>query len=101
MNRYLALQKIIDLGSFSKAAEAMGYSQSAMSQMISSLEDELSIKLLNRFRTGTQLTLEGVKLYPYIEQTINHYFSMQEKAREIRGLDTVIKLLWMYARNVR
>jgi len=90
MKRYLALQKIVEMGSFSKAVETLGYTQSAMSQMISSLEDELSIKLLNRFRTGTQLTLEGEKLYPYIEQTINHYFSMQEKAKEIRGLDTGI-----------
>lgn len=90
MKRYLALKKIVDTGSFSKAAEIWGYTQSAMSQMISSLEDELSIKLLNRFRTGTQLTPEGQKLYPYIEQTINHYFSMQEKAKEIRGLDTGI-----------
>lgn len=88
MKRYLALQKIVEMGSFSKAAETLGYTQSAMSQMISSLEDELSIKLLNRFRTGTQLTLEGEKLYPYIEQTINHYLSMQEKVKEIRGLDT-------------
>lgn len=88
MKRYLVLQKIVEMGSFSKAAETLGYTQSAMSQMISSLEDELSIKLLNRFRTGTQLTLEGEKLYPYIEQTINHYLSMQEKVKEIRGLDT-------------
>ena len=90
MKRYLALQKIVQTGSFSKAAEALGYTQSAMSQMISSLEEELSMKLLNRFRTGTQLTLEGEALYPYMEQTIYHYFSMQEKAKEIRGLDTGI-----------
>ena len=59
MNKYIALQKIVEFGSFSKAAEAMGYSQSAMSQMIASLEDELSIKLINRFRSGIKLTPEG------------------------------------------
>ena len=90
MKRYLALQKIVEMSSFSKAAEALGYTQSAMSQMISSLESELSIQLLNRFRTGTRLTLEGEKLYPYIEQTIHHDLSMQEKVKEIRGLDTGI-----------
>lgn len=90
MKRYIALQKIVELGSFSKAADTLGYTQSAMSQMISSLEDELSIKLLNRFRTGTQLTLEGKSLYPYIEQTINSYLSMQEKVKDIRGLETGI-----------
>ena len=90
MKRYLALQKIVEMSSFSKAAEALGYTQSAMSQMISSLESELSIQLLNRFRTGTRLTLEGEKLYPYIEQTIHHYLSMQEKVKEIRDRKSVV-----------
>lgn len=90
MNRYLALQKIVELGSFSKAAEVLGYTQSAMSQMIASLENELSIKLLNRFRTGARLTLEGAELYPYLERTIYQYLAAQEKAKEIRGLETGI-----------
>lgn len=88
MNRYVALQKIVELGSFSRAAEALGYTQSAMSQMITSLENELSIKLVNRFRTGTKLTLEGEELYPYVEQLVYQYRSMQEKANEIKGLET-------------
>ena len=88
MRRYLALQKIVELGSFSKAAEALGYTQSSMSQMIASLEEELSIKLLNRFRTGAKLTLEGEELYPYIERMIYQYWAAQEKAKEIRGLET-------------
>lgn len=88
MNRYIALQKIIETGSFSKAAEAMGYSQSAMSQMISSLEEEMSVKLVNRFRTGAKLTLEGKELYPHIEKLIYQYYSVQEKVKEIKGLET-------------
>lgn len=61
MKRFIALQKIVELGSFSKAAESLGYTQSALSQMVSSLESEFSVKLLNRFRTGTKLTLEEKK----------------------------------------
>lgn len=90
MNRYIALQKIIEMGSFSKAADAMGYSQSAMSQMIASLEEEMSIKLVNRFRTGAKLTLEGKELYPQIEKLIYQYNSVQEKIKEIKGLETGI-----------
>lgn len=88
MNRYIALQKIVEMGSFTKAAEALGYTQSAMSQMISSLEDELSIKLLNRSRLGVTLTMEGSDLYPFIERTILQYRAMQEKTQEIKGLET-------------
>lgn len=88
MNRYLALQKIVELGSFTKAAAALGYTQSATSQMIASLEDEFSIQLLIRSRTGTRLTLEGKELYPYIERMVYQYFAIQEKANEIKGLET-------------
>lgn len=88
MNRYLALQKIVELGSFTKAAEELGYTQSSVSQMVASLEDELRIKLLLRSRTGVKLTIEGAELYPFIERTILRYRAMREKAHEIRGLET-------------
>ncbi len=90
MNRYIALQKIIELGSFTKAAEALGYTQSSISQMIASLESELSMKLLTRSRTGIKLTIEGEELYPFIERSIIEYRNVQEKADEINGLETGI-----------
>lgn len=90
MNRYIAMQKIVEVGSFTKAAEALGYTQSGISQMIASLEDELSIKLLYRSRTGVKLTLEGKDLFPFIQKTILDYQAMKEKANEIKGLDSGI-----------
>lgn len=88
MNRYIALQKIIELNGFTKAANALGYTQSAISQMVVSLEEELSIKLLYRSRVGVKLTIEGEALYPFIERTILLYRAMLEKANEIKGLET-------------
>lgn len=90
MNRYITLQKIVELGSFTKAAEALGYTQSSISQMIASLENELGIKLLTRSRTGVKLTIEGTELYPFIDRCILQYRAMQEKANEIKGLETGI-----------
>lgn len=90
MNRYIALQKIIELGGFTKAAEALGYTQSSISQMIASLENELSIKLLTRSRHGVKLTIEGAELYPFIERSIYQYQAIREKANEIKGLETGI-----------
>lgn len=88
MNRYFAFQKVVELESFTKAAEALGYTQSSVSQMVASLEDELSMKLLIRSRAGVKLTIEGAQLYPFIERTILQYRAMREKANEIKGLET-------------
>lgn len=90
MNRYIVLQKIVELGSFTKAAETLGYTQSAVSQMVASLENEFSIKLLCRSRSGVKLTAEGETLFPYIEKTVYQYRAMLEKTKEIKGLDSGI-----------
>ena len=90
MNRYIALQKIIEVGSFTKAALALGYTQSSISQMIASLENELGMKLLTRSRHGVKLTIEGNELYPFIERCIYQYQSMRNKADEVKGLKTGI-----------
>ena len=87
LERYFALLKILEIGSFTKAADAMGYSQSAVSQMVQSLESELSLKLLYRSRSGIKLTPEGEALFPYIQRTVNHYNAMLEKTRELKGLN--------------
>lgn len=43
MHRYKAFLKVAEVGSFIKAAELLGYTQPALSQMMTPLERELSI----------------------------------------------------------
>lgn len=88
MNTYIAFCKVVELGSFSKAADVLGYSQSGVSQMIQSLEDELSIRLLVRCRSGVKLTPEGEELLPYITTVVNSHRAMIEKNAEIKGLSS-------------
>lgn len=88
MNRYIALQKIIEVGSFSKAAELLGYTQPALSQMIASLERELNIKLLYRSSHRVCLTVEGERIFPALQKAVAQYLSMQEIIKEIQGLET-------------
>ena len=90
MNRYAALLKIVEVGSFTKAAEILGYTQPAISQMVASLESELSIKLLYRSRYGVRLTPEGERLFPSIQSAVAQFQSMQNIAGEIRGLESGI-----------
>lgn len=88
MNRYIALQKIVEVGSFSKAAELLGYTQPALSQMIASLECELNIKLLYRSSHRVCLTVEGERIFPALQKAVAQYLSMQEIIKEIQGLET-------------
>lgn len=90
MERYIALLKVIEIGSFTKAAELLGYTQPALSQMVASLERELSIKILYRSRYGIRLTPEGERLYPTIQSSVLQYEAMRRTADEIRGLDSGI-----------
>lgn len=90
MQRYIALLKVIEVGSFTKAAELLGYTQPALSQMIASLEKELSIKILYRSRYGIRLTPEGERLYPSIQSSVFQYEVMRRTADEICGLNSGI-----------
>ena len=90
MHRYKAFLKVVEVGSFTKAAELLGYTQPALSQMMTSLERELSMKLLYRSRYGIRLTPEGERLYPAVESAVRQYDAMRRSADEISGLETGI-----------
>ena len=88
MHRYKAFLKVVEVGSFTKAAELLGYTQPALSQMMTALERELSMKLLYRSRYGIRLTPEGERLYPSVENAVRQYDAMRRSADEISGLET-------------
>lgn len=90
MNRYKALLKVIEVGSYTKAAEILGYTQPALSQMIASLEKEIGITLLYRSRYGVRLTPEGERLLPTVQKTVQQYDTLRQMEAEIKGLDTGI-----------
>lgn len=86
MNPYLAFLRVLECNSFSDAARVMGYTQSAVSQMMKALEEELGVTLLLRSRTGVTLTREGELLLPYIRDVANAHRMLSEQAANFRGL---------------
>ena len=88
MNQYLALLRVLECNSFSDAARVMGYTQSAVSQMIKALEEELGVTLLLRSRTGVTLTREGELLLPYIRGVANAHRMLSEQAANFHGLQS-------------
>ncbi len=65
-----ALLMAADLGSFTKAAEVLGYTQSGLTHMMNSLEREIGFPLLDRGRHGVRLTEEGEQLAPLMRELL-------------------------------
>lgn len=59
---------VAELGSFTKAAEQLGYSQSTISFQIKQLEDELGCLLFERINHTITLTQRGEELVDYAHQ---------------------------------
>lgn len=70
-DKYQILVKVLEYNSFSKAAEALGYTQSAISHSIYSLEKSLGFKILNRENGNVSLTTSGRIILPYIKDVLS------------------------------
>lgn len=86
-SKYAVFLKAAELGSMSKAAMHCNYSQSAVSQIISSLEDELQMTLLRRSQSGVVLTTDGAQMLPYIKQLRDAAEAVNEQAAKLKGLE--------------
>jgi DNA-binding transcriptional LysR family regulator len=71
IQKYRAFIKAVEYGSFTKAAEALNYTQSGVSRMISDLETEWGVSLLERGKAGVSLTSDGLKLLPMLQRICN------------------------------
>lgn len=85
--RYRTLARVVELGSFSKAADDLGYTQSAVSQAVAAVEAAMGFRLIARGRTGARLTQEGEAVFPCIQAVLNAQRIVEEKAMEVAGLE--------------
>ena len=67
LGRLQVLCEVVARGSFSAAAEALSYTQSAVSQSIARLEAETGAKLVVRDRRGIRPTAAGATLVDHAE----------------------------------
>ena len=66
-----ALAAAVEHGSFTRAAEALGYTQSGMTHMMNSLERDIGFPVLLRGRAGVRLTPAGERIYPLVRQVLS------------------------------
>ena len=88
MTKYDVFCTVVETGSFTQAAEQLGYSQSAVSQVIRALEEELGTTLFSRGKTGVTLTADGEEYFPYIRSICGAESALAKKRREMMGLES-------------
>jgi len=82
-----AFKAIMELGSFTRAAERLGLSQPAVSKLVLLLEHKCGFGLFLRQRNGVVPTAEAQMLYEEVERVFLGVDSIQARARAIRKLD--------------
>ena len=65
-----ALLTAVELGSFTRAAEVLGYTQSGLTHMMNSLEKDIGFTVLVRGRSGVQLTPAGQRIFPLVQDCL-------------------------------
>lgn len=85
-NKCKAFIECIERGSISAAADSLGYTPSAISQLITSLEKELGLKLLVRSQKGVKPTSEGETLLPAFRSYVAREQDIYHIASELKGV---------------
>ncbi len=70
VSKYKALLTAVDTGSFSAAAQKLGYTQSGLTHMMNALEDELGFSILERGYFGVKLTPGGERIIARIRELV-------------------------------
>ena len=82
---------VIDCGSFTKAAEKLFISPTAVMKQMNSLEEHLNLKLIERTPAGVRLTPAGEVIYRDAKFMMD-YSEKSIAAQRLRHLEDVIRL---------
>ena len=77
------LMTAADLGSFTKASEVVGYTQSGLTHMMDALEREVGFPLLVRSHSGIELSPQGRQLMPAIREFLQANANLENRIKDI------------------
>ena len=84
--RLRAFIESAERGSIKGAADSLGYTPSAISQLVTALEKELGLKLFVRSQKGVTLTSEGAAMVPLVRSYLQHEEEIYQFADELKGI---------------
>ena len=83
---YRVFKEVAEVGNITAAAQALYISQSAVSQSIKQLENDLQTRLFSRNSRGVTLTAEGKMLYEYVRSAMGLLETGEAKLSQTREL---------------
>ena len=84
--RLRAFVETVEKGSVKAAADSLGYTPSAISQLMTALEKELGITLFTRSQKGMRPTTEGREMLPLVRAYLTHEEELYTFAAELKGI---------------
>ena len=95
--KFEILMTAVNLGSFSKASEVVGYTQSGLTHLINGLEREIGMKLIRRDHSGISLTEDGEALLPAIREYLSATAKLENQIETITQKRTATIRIAAYA----
>lgn len=83
--------KVSELNNFTKAASALGYSQSAVTVQMQQLENEVGLPLFDRIGKNIRLTQYGIAFIDYARRVIEAMEEVENFARDSKELHGVVR----------
>ena len=87
LKKYEAFVKTVELGSLTRAAEALGSTQSRISHILNDLEEEYGMALMRRSRGGIELTEAGTLVLPKMQAVLQKDRELRSLVEDIRSAD--------------
>lgn len=88
LHRYQAVIETIQQGSLTKAAHQLGYTQSGITHLLTTIEQDFGLRLIDRTKKGARPTPEGEFLLPFLQAVLHAEENLREQIDKIQGLET-------------
>ncbi|MCM1263231.1 MAG: LysR family transcriptional regulator [Butyrivibrio sp.] len=88
----VTFKTILEVGSFQKAADKLGYTQSTVTFQIKQLEEELALKLFEKIGRRMELTQAGKDIMPYIDMILQGAEQISNYGKSLSEITGSLKL---------
>lgn len=81
-----AIAEIARMGSFRKAAQALGRSQPSLTRLVLQIEEEIGLKVFHRAPTGVRLTAAGERIHQRAKSVLDEVSRLADEAAQLKGI---------------